>query len=85
VLSAFLGGYGKKGGGFLVHVLFATGGTFDLSFFVFFKGKNDFKRLVAVFAIEFIARHRTSKTTMRSTGLHLTVYARGVRVSRQVE
>jgi hypothetical protein len=58
VLSAFLGGYGKKGGGFLVHVLFATGGTFDLSFFVFFKGK---KRLVAVFAIEFIARHSPPK------------------------
>jgi hypothetical protein len=62
VLSAFLGGYGKKGGGFQMHVLFATGGTFALSFFVFFKGK---KRLVAVFPIEFIARHRTSKTTMR--------------------
>jgi hypothetical protein len=61
VLSAFLGGYGEKGGGFLVHVLLATGGTFDLSFFVFFKGKDDFKGLLAVFAIEFIARHRTSK------------------------
>jgi hypothetical protein len=65
VLSALLGGYGKKGSGFLVHVLFAARGTFDLSLFVFFKSKDDFKRLLAVFAIEFIARHRTSKTTMR--------------------
>jgi hypothetical protein len=65
-----------------VHVIFATGGTFDLSLFVFFEGKDDFERLLAVFAIELIARHRTSRTNDAVDGAPLV---RGVRVSRQVE
>ena len=65
-------------------VLFATGGTFDLSFFVFFKGKNDFKRLLAAFAIEFIARHVDLRKRQRG-GTLFHVYAQGTPVSRQVK
>jgi hypothetical protein len=40
-----------------MYVFAATFWTFDVAFFVFRKSKDYFKRLLAIFAVELIARH----------------------------
>jgi hypothetical protein len=67
-LSAFLRCHGEKGGGLLMHVFAATFWTFDVALFVFRKCKNDFKWLLAIFAVELIARHGTSEKTPEQVG-----------------
>ena len=84
VLSAFLRRHGEEGGGLLVQVFTATLRTLDLVLFVFRKGKEDFKWLLAVFAIELIARHVDLRKRQRGGAL-LYLYARGTPVSRQVK
>jgi hypothetical protein len=56
-LSAFLRCHGEKGGGLLMYVFAATFWTFYVAFFVFRKSKDYFKWLLAIFAVELIARH----------------------------
>ena len=55
--SAFLGGDGEKGGGFLMDALAATLGAFHFVLVVFLESEDDFKGLSAIFAVELIARH----------------------------
>lgn len=40
-----------------MHVFTAAFRTLDFVLFVFRKGEDDFKWLVAIFAVEFVARH----------------------------
>jgi len=40
-----------------VHVFTAAFRALDLVLFVFCKGEDDFKWLLAIFAVEFVARH----------------------------
>jgi hypothetical protein len=56
-LSAFLRGDGIEGCGLLMHMLFAAFRALDLALFVFRKGKNHFEGFLAIFTIEFVARH----------------------------
>ena len=46
-----------------MHMFAATFRTFDVAFFVFRKCKDDFKWLLAIFAVELIARHRALPNT----------------------
>jgi hypothetical protein len=46
-----------------MHLFAATFRTFDVAFFVFRKRKDDFKRLLAIFAVELIARHGDLQNT----------------------
>jgi hypothetical protein len=55
-LSAFPRCHHEEGGGLLVHLFAATFRTFDFAFFVFLKCKDDFKWLLAIFAVALIAR-----------------------------
>jgi hypothetical protein len=84
VLSAFLRRHGEEGGGLLVQAFTATLRTLDLVLFVFRKGKGDFKWLLAIFAIELIARHVDLRKRQRG-GTLFHVYAHGTPVSRQVK
>jgi hypothetical protein len=84
VLSAFFRRHGEEGGGLLLQVFTATLRTLDLVLFVFREGKEDFKWLLAVFAIELIARHVDLRKRQRGGAL-FHVYAQGTPVSRQVK
>jgi hypothetical protein len=77
VLSAFLRCHGEKGGGLLMNVFAATFWTLDVAFFVFRKGKNYFKWLLAIFAVELVARHGDLRKNARAAGSGLLNY--GVR------
>jgi len=57
-----------------MQVFTATLGTLDLVLFVFRKGKEDFKWLLAVFAIELIVRHVDLRKRQRGGAL-FHVYA----------
>jgi len=67
-----------------MQVFTATLGTLDLVLFVFRKGKEDFKWLLAVFAIELIVRHVDLRKRQRGWTL-VHVYAQGTPVSSQVK
>jgi hypothetical protein len=82
-LSAFLRCHGEEGGGLLVHLFAATFRTLDLAFFVFLKCKDDFKWLLAIFAVELIARHMDLRKTPEQLDLYPTVYARETSLSRE--
>jgi hypothetical protein len=82
-LSAFLRCHGEEGGGLLVHLFAATFRTLDLAFFVFLKCKDDFKWLIAIVAVELIARHWDLRKTPEQLDFSSTVYARKTPVSRQ--
>jgi hypothetical protein len=84
VLSAFLRRHREEGGGLLVQAFTATLRTLDLVLFVFRKGKGDFKWLLAIFAIELIARHVDLRKRQRGGAL-FDVYAQETPVSRQVK
>jgi hypothetical protein len=84
VLSAFLRRHCKEGGGLLLQVFTATLRTPDLVLFVFRKGKEDFKWLLAIFAIEIIARHVDLRKRQRG-GTLFHVYAQATPLSRQVK
>jgi hypothetical protein len=66
--SAFFGGDGEEGGDFLVDVLGATLGAFDVAFFVFRKSEDHFERLFAIFAVELVARHGNLRTVRWAGG-----------------
>lgn len=51
-----------------MYVFAATFWTFDVAFFVFRKSKDYFKWLLAIFAVELIARHGTSEKTLDQLG-----------------
>ena len=55
--SAFLRRHSEERGGLLVHVVTAAFRALDPIFFVFCKGEDDFKWLLTIFAVEFVARH----------------------------
>src|ERR1700737_4212626 len=74
-LSASLRCYGEEGGSLLLHLFAATLRTFDVAFFVFHKCKDDFKWLLAIFAVELIARHRDLRKTPEQRDFYLSVYA----------
>jgi hypothetical protein len=84
VLSAFLRRHGEEGGGLLVQAFTATLRTLDLVLFVFRKGKEDFKWLLAIFAIELIARHVDLRKRQRGGAL-FQMYAQGTPVSRELK
>jgi hypothetical protein len=65
-------------------VFTATLRTLDLVLFVFRKGKEDFKWLLAIFAIELIARHVDLRKRQRGGAL-FHVYAQGTPVSRELK
>jgi hypothetical protein len=71
VLSAFLRRHGDEGGSLLLQVFTATLRTLDLVLFVFRKGKEEIKWLLAIFAIELIARHMDLRKRQRG-GLYST-------------
>jgi len=52
-----------------MYVFAATFWTFDVAFFVFRKSKDYFKWLLAIFAVELIARHRDLRKNARPAGL----------------
>ena len=52
-----------------MYVFAATFWTFDVAFFVFRKGKDYFKWLLALFAVELIARHGDLRKNARAAGL----------------
>jgi hypothetical protein len=82
-LSTFLRCHGEEGGGLLMHLFTATFRTFDVAFFVFRKCQDDFKWLLAIFAVELIARHMDLRKTSEELDVYPTVYARETPVSRQ--
>lgn len=52
-----------------MYVFAATFWTFDVAFFVFRKSKDYFKWLLAIFAVELIARHGDLRKNARAAGL----------------
>ena len=52
-----------------MYVFAATFWTFDVAFFVFRKSKDSFKWLLAIFAVELIARHGDLRKNARAAGL----------------
>jgi hypothetical protein len=64
-----------------VQAFTATLRTLDPVLFVFRKGKEDFKWLLAIFAIEFIAGHLDLRKRQRGEAL-FHVYAQATPVSR---
>jgi hypothetical protein len=60
-----------------MYVFAATFWTLDVAFFVFRKGKNYFKWLLAIFAVELVARHGDLRKNARAAGSGLLNY--GVR------
>jgi hypothetical protein len=52
-----------------MYVFAATFWTFDVAFFVFRKSKDYFKWLLAIFAVELIARHWDLRKNVRAAGL----------------
>jgi hypothetical protein len=52
-----------------MHAFAATFWTFDVAFFVFRKSKDYFKWLLAIFAVELIARHGDLRKNARPAGL----------------
>jgi hypothetical protein len=52
-----------------MYVFAATFWTFDVAFFVFRKSKDYFKWLLAIFAVELIARHWDLRKNARAVGL----------------
>jgi hypothetical protein len=52
-----------------MYVFATTFSTFDVAFFVFRKSKDYFKWLLAIFAVELIARHGDLRKNARATGL----------------
>jgi len=52
-----------------MYVFAATFWTFDVAFFVFRKSKDCFKWLLAIFAVELIARHGDLRKNARAAGL----------------
>jgi hypothetical protein len=68
-----------------VDVFAATLGTLDAPLFIFRKAKDQFKGLLAIFAVELVARHGDLRKTPEDMNLSSTVYARGAVVSRQEE
>jgi hypothetical protein len=68
--SAFLGGHGEESGGLLMDVLAATLGTLELSLFVFVKTEDEFKGLLAIFAVKLIARHGNLRKGQREWNRH---------------
>ncbi len=68
-LSAFLRCHSEKGGGLLMHAFAPTFWTFDVAFFVFRKSKDYFKWLLAIFAVELIARYGDLRKNARAAGL----------------
>jgi hypothetical protein len=63
IASAFLRGYREERGGLLVNVFAATLRTLDFALFVFRKAQDDFKRLLAIFAVKLIAGHNDLRRT----------------------
>src|SRR5512133_3840945 len=55
--SALLRRHREEGGRLLVHVFTAAFRALDLGFFIFCNGEDDFKWLLAIFAVIFVARH----------------------------
>ena len=55
--SALLRRHGEEGGRFLVHVVTAAFRAIDLGFLIFCNSEDDFKWLLAIFAVVFVARH----------------------------
>jgi hypothetical protein len=55
--SALLRRHREEGGRLLVQVFTAAFRALDLSFFIFCNGEDDFKWLLAIFAVVFVARH----------------------------
>jgi len=74
-LSAFLRCHGEEGGGLLVYLLAATFRTLDFAFFVFRKCKDDFKWLLAIFAVKLVARHMDLRTTPEQPRFYFTLYS----------
>jgi hypothetical protein len=68
-LSAFLRCHSEKGGSLLMHMFAVAFRTFDVAFFVFRNCKDDFKRLLASFAVELITRHWDLRKNDRAAGL----------------
>jgi hypothetical protein len=66
-------------------VLAATLGTLDLSLFVFVKAENEFKGLLAIFAVKLIARHGNLRKGPEGVEPTFPVYARGRTVSRDAK
>jgi hypothetical protein len=52
-----------------MYMFAATFWTFDVAFFVFRKSKDYFKWLLAIFAVELIARHGDLRKNARAAGL----------------
>ena len=65
-----------------MHLFAATFRAFDVAFFVFRKGKDDFKWFLAIFAVELIAGHRDLRKAPEQLDFYSTVYARETLVSR---
>ena len=66
-------------------VLAATLGTFEVSLFIFVKAEDDFKGLLAIFAVELVARHGDLREKPKGKELYPMVYAGGTGVSRDAE
>jgi hypothetical protein len=66
-----------------MHLFAATFRTFDVAFFVFRKCQNDFKWLLAIFAVELIPRHKDLRKTSEQLDFYPSVYAGETPVSRQ--
>jgi len=63
----------------------ATLGAFDVSLFVFVKAEDEFKGLLAIFAVELVARHGDLREKPEEKELYPMVYAGGTGVSRDAE
>jgi hypothetical protein len=59
--------------------------TLDLALLIFLKGKNDFKRLLAIFAVKFIAGHMGLRKRPGHLDFYTLVYAYETLVSRQAK